>query len=261
MLATFGTVLAGRALVRGGGDPRAGVVIGLLVQNLLSVALAVFFAAAHAKPRAVDFGLRRPPLLRAAGVSTAVGLGLFVLSAAWVGALGLDDSGPSITDRLVADQSTSHALLVLLMVAVAVPLGEEFVFRGCVPGPMQLAGDMAGCSSDRSLLRRDSHRLAAAGRSAVYRRVRVRTLPPVPLDGLAVRAPLPSRSCQLTACGHRRGLDLADSFGGGLLGRRHTGDRSARRGRDGSTLERIDRALRSSAQEVGSSVRLSQSVH
>ncbi len=129
---TFATVLAGRALVRGGGDPRMGVVVGLILQNLLCVGLAVLFAAAHGKPRAADFGLQRPRLPRAAGLAVAVWLGLFVFTAAWVGILGLEDDGPNITDRLAADQSTSQAVLVVVMVAVAVPLGEEFLFRGFV---------------------------------------------------------------------------------------------------------------------------------
>ena len=132
MAATMATVLAGRALVRDGGDPRAGVVIGLILQNLLGVGLAVLVAAAHGRPRAADFGLRRPRLLPAAGLTIAIGVGLFVLSAAWAQALGLGDDAPSITDRLVADESTSQALLVLFMVAVAAPLGEEFIFRGYV---------------------------------------------------------------------------------------------------------------------------------
>jgi len=94
--------------------------------------LAVLFAAAHGKLRAADFGLRRPRLLPAVGLTIAIGVGLFVVSAAWTQALGLGDDTPSITDRLVADESTSQALLVLFMVAVALPLGEEFIFRGYI---------------------------------------------------------------------------------------------------------------------------------
>ena len=132
MAATLVTVLAGRALVRDGGDPRSGVVLGLILQNLLCVGLAVLVAAAHGKVHAADFGLRRPRLLPATGLTIAVGVGLFVFSTAWAQALGLGDDAPSIADRLVADESTSQALLVLFMVAVAVPLGEEFIFRGYV---------------------------------------------------------------------------------------------------------------------------------
>ena len=133
MAATLATVLAGRALVRDGGDPRPGVVIGLIMLNLLCVGLAVLVAAAHGKVRDADFGLQRPRLLpRAAGLTIAIGVGLFVFSAAWAQALGLGDDAPSISDRLVADESTSQALLVLFLVAVATPLGEEFIFRGYV---------------------------------------------------------------------------------------------------------------------------------
>lgn len=106
--------------------------VGLILQNLLCVGLAVLLAAAHGKPRATDFGLQRSRLLPAAGLTISLGLGLFVLNAAWAQALGLDDDAPSIADRLVAEESTSQALLVLVMVAVAVPLGEEFLFRGYV---------------------------------------------------------------------------------------------------------------------------------
>ncbi len=129
---TFATALVGRALVREGGDPRASVVVGMIVLNLLGVSIAVLFAAVHGKPSAADFGLRGPRLARSAALTLAVGFGVFVFAAVWAGALGLEDDGPSITDRLAAEDRTSQALLTLGMVAIAAPLGEEFVFRGYV---------------------------------------------------------------------------------------------------------------------------------
>ena len=126
-------VLAGRALVRPGGDSRPIVVVGLMVQNLLLVGVAVFVAARQGTPRADDFGLRRPSLRRAAVLSFALWLGVFVVTNAWVGALGsAEDEAPDITDRLAANTSAVQAILVLVMVAIIVPLGEEFLFRGYI---------------------------------------------------------------------------------------------------------------------------------
>lgn len=59
-------------------------------------------------------------------------MGLFVLFAFWASAVGLEDDGHNAADRFAADDKARQALLVLVMIAVAVPLEEELVFRGYV---------------------------------------------------------------------------------------------------------------------------------
>jgi hypothetical protein len=75
--ASVALLLVGRALVRPGGDPRPIVVIGLMLQSLLLVAVAVLLGAHQSRPRAPDFGLRRPPLLRAAALSLGLWFAVF----------------------------------------------------------------------------------------------------------------------------------------------------------------------------------------
>lgn len=128
----FATALAGRAIVRDDGDPRLHVIAGLTALSLVRVAVTLLFAAAHARPRGIDFGLRRPPLVRAIALTTAVGVSMFVLFAFWASVIGLEDDGQNAADRFAADDNARQALLVLVMIAVAVPLEEEFVFRGYV---------------------------------------------------------------------------------------------------------------------------------
>ena len=133
LAASVALLLVGRALVRPGGDPRPIVVVGLMLQNLLLVGVALLLGAHQSRLRAADFGLRRPPLLRAAALSFGLWFAVFAITAVWVGLLGLAvDDAPDITDRLAAESSAVQALLVLVMVAVIVPLGEEFLFRAYV---------------------------------------------------------------------------------------------------------------------------------
>ncbi len=64
----------------------------------------------------------------------------------------LGDDGPNITDRLAADESASQALLVLVMVAVAVPLARVPLPGLRLPSPEQLARDSAGGNCGRGAL-------------------------------------------------------------------------------------------------------------
>ncbi len=126
----IGIIVGARSIVRSGGDPRLAVAVALIALNLATVAVAIGFASRHGRPRAADFGLRRPPLARATGLVIAVLGTTLVFSAVWTVALGIDDNAPDVTDRLAATSGTLNALLVLMLVAVATPLAEEFLFRG-----------------------------------------------------------------------------------------------------------------------------------
>jgi membrane protease YdiL (CAAX protease family) len=119
-----------RLIVRDGGDPRLGVVIALILLSLAQVAVVILFASRQGRPTAADFGLVRPPLARATGLVVAVLVAASVLSVAWTVALALDEDALDITDRLAVEGGTLRALLFLVLVAVATPLGEEFLFRG-----------------------------------------------------------------------------------------------------------------------------------
>ncbi len=126
----FGITPGVRSIIRDGGDPRLAVAVALIVLTLAPVRVVLLFASRHERPRGADFGLRRPPLARATGLVIAVLGATFVLGEVWAVSLGSDEDGPSAIDRLAATSGTLNAILVLMGVAVAVPLVEEFLFRG-----------------------------------------------------------------------------------------------------------------------------------
>ncbi|CAN5226011.1 hypothetical protein BH20ACT5_BH20ACT5_15030 [soil metagenome] len=128
-MVSLAVTVGARSIVRDGGDPRLGVAVALIFLTVSAAGVAILFASLQGRPTAADFGLRRPPLLRATGLVIAVWGAVIALTIAWLVAFGIDDS-PSVTDRLVADSGTLNALLVFVLVAVATPLGEEFLFRG-----------------------------------------------------------------------------------------------------------------------------------
>lgn len=77
---------------RGGGGTRALVGLGVAHVLLAVAALGVvlLLAGMGGRPRAADFGLRRPALGRALGLALAVWVGLALTTVLWVSALGLD---------------------------------------------------------------------------------------------------------------------------------------------------------------------------
>ncbi len=126
----FGITVGARSIIRDGGDPRLAVAFALIVLTLVTVGVVILFASRGGRPRAADFGLRRPPFARATGLVIAVLGTTLVLSAVWAVSLGIDKDAPDVTDRLAATSGTLNALLVLVLVAIATPLAEEFLFRG-----------------------------------------------------------------------------------------------------------------------------------
>ncbi len=132
-VAAFGLALAGRAIVSGAGEgPLFGIAIALMLVSAAPVGLALLLARMDDTPTARDFGLRRPRLGRALALMFAVWLGLTALFVLWVQVLGLDDEeGQALTERL-GTEGTLNVLILVVVLTVLGPLGEEFLFRGYI---------------------------------------------------------------------------------------------------------------------------------
>ena len=122
-------VLVGRMALGDGREPRLAPTMLSIVLTLVPIGVIVVLARRHGTVSAPDFGLRRPPLLRATVLIAAIGLTLFAVTALLVALVGFGDEAPDTLDRAAA-HGTPNALLVIVLVAVASPLGEEFLFRG-----------------------------------------------------------------------------------------------------------------------------------
>ena len=136
VLGLFVIVIAG-AFGASTKDPPPGVNIGLTVaQNIALVAAAYFFAMLSGRPAAADFGLRPTRLWRSVRLLVGIWIAFFVLSGIWAAALGLKEQ-QSLPDELGADGSTLNALVVIVLVTVIAPLGEELFFRGFFFGALR----------------------------------------------------------------------------------------------------------------------------
>jgi len=111
-------------------DPSPGVNIGLtFFQNASLIGAALLFAHLAGPPRGRDFGLRPTAVWRAIGLLVAVWVGFYFVSAAWVAGLGLDER-QTLPDELGVDGSTLNLILVIVLITMVAPLGEELFFRG-----------------------------------------------------------------------------------------------------------------------------------
>ena len=118
-------------------DPPPGVNIGLtVVQNLALVGAAYFFAMLSGRPAAADFGLRPARLWRSVRLLIGIWAAFFIVSAIWAAALGLEEQ-QTLPDELGVDGSIVNALLVIGLVTVIAPLGEELFFRGFFYGALR----------------------------------------------------------------------------------------------------------------------------
>jgi len=138
ILAGFGATIFGGMIVAivaaaSGGDfedPSPGVNIGLtFFQNAALIGAALIFAYLAGAPRGRDFGLSRPDLGRAFGLLLVVWFGFYAVSAAWVAALSLDEE-QTLPDELGIEGSTLNLALVIVLITMIAPLGEELFFRG-----------------------------------------------------------------------------------------------------------------------------------
>lgn len=113
------------------GDFSPGVNIALtLFQNVAFLAAAFFFARMiGSRPSAADFGLVKPDLSNAIGLLIAVWVAFYAISTAWALALHLDEN-QELSDRLGAGDSLANTLVVVVLITIVAPLGEELFFRG-----------------------------------------------------------------------------------------------------------------------------------
>jgi len=144
-LAAFGAAIFGGVIIAIIGvamgsdieDPTPGVTIAsTFFQDAAFIGAALIFARLAGRPRGRDFGLRRPRIWRSIGLLTAVWVGFLALSAIWVTALSLDEK-QTLPDELGIDGSTLNLVLVILLITVAAPLGEELLFRGYFFGALR----------------------------------------------------------------------------------------------------------------------------
>jgi membrane protease YdiL (CAAX protease family) len=130
-------------------DPSPGVNIGLtFFQNCALISAALLFAHMSGRPWPKDFGLRSPgaeradpvarraALKRAVGLLFAVWLGFYVVSAIWVAALGLDER-QTLPDELGVHGSALNTVLVVILITIVAPIGEELFFRGYFFGALR----------------------------------------------------------------------------------------------------------------------------
>lgn len=118
-------------------DPPPGVSIGLTVlQNLALIAAAYFFAMLSGRPTAADFGLRPARLWRSVRLLVAIWIGFYVVSGIWAAVMDLEEQ-QTLPDELGADGSLLNALVVIGLVTVIAPLGEELFFRGFFYGALR----------------------------------------------------------------------------------------------------------------------------
>ncbi len=130
-------------------NPSPGVNIGLtFFQNCALIAAALFFAHLAGRPRPKDFGLRAPgadlddsrarrtALKRAIGLLLAVWFGFYAVSALWVAVLNLDEH-QTLPDELGVHGSTLNLILVVGLITIIAPLGEELFFRGYFFGALR----------------------------------------------------------------------------------------------------------------------------
>ncbi|HEX8156221.1 MAG TPA: CPBP family intramembrane glutamic endopeptidase [Solirubrobacteraceae bacterium] len=112
-------------------DFSPGVNIGLtLLQNVALIASAFVFARiSGGRPSAEDFGLVKAQLGRAIRLLIAVWVGFYAISTIWALALHLDEK-QDLPDRLGAGDSLASTLLVVFLITIVAPLGEELFFRG-----------------------------------------------------------------------------------------------------------------------------------
>jgi membrane protease YdiL (CAAX protease family) len=118
-------------------DPPAGINIGLTVgQNLALVGAAYFFAFLSGRPAAADFGLRPARLWRSVRLLVAIWIAFFILSGIWSAVLDLHEQ-QKLPDELGANGTLFNALVVIVLVTVIAPLGEELFFRGFFFGALR----------------------------------------------------------------------------------------------------------------------------
>lgn len=104
-------------------------VVASVIQDLLFVGVAVWFAAMVARPTTEQFGLRATPLRRAASLVVGGYVVFVLLTAAWSAALGLHEK-EKVLQELGANSSAAALVVVAAFTCVLAPICEEVFFRG-----------------------------------------------------------------------------------------------------------------------------------
>ena len=137
MILTLIIAIASAAMGYSLDDPPAGVnIAGTFAQDFAMIAAVLIFASFFGRPRGADFGLLRPAIGKAIGAMFAVWFGFIAFSVAWKFAISLDDP-QTLPDELGIGGSTVNLVLVVIVIAVLAPLGEELLFRGYVFGALR----------------------------------------------------------------------------------------------------------------------------
>jgi uncharacterized protein len=138
LLAGFGMAIFGGAIVGLLGalagasvtHPPASVeLLATLLQDVLLVASAVWFAARAGRPRPGDFGLRATAVVRALVLMVGAYVGFLVFAAVWEAILNLNDK-EQVVQKLGANSGAVGLVAVVALTCVVAPICEEFFFRG-----------------------------------------------------------------------------------------------------------------------------------
>lgn len=121
-----GTVVA---IIGANDDDPTAIIIGTLIQSVVFVTTAVWFASRTRRPRAWHFGLRPTPFWRALGWA-AGGMVAFYVLAAIYGGIVQPDVEQSVAQDLGADDGGFGLIAAGFMIICVAPVAEEFFFRG-----------------------------------------------------------------------------------------------------------------------------------
>ena len=103
------------------------------LQNGAFVGSAIYFARMAGRVGRLDFGLRRPAATGEAVAYVVAGLIVFfTVTAAWSSLLDIHDPKSDLLDELGVHRSSLSLAFTGLLVCVAAPIGEEFLFRGYI---------------------------------------------------------------------------------------------------------------------------------
>ena len=118
-------------------EPPPGVTLGgTFLQDFAMIAAAVLFAHLGGRPVAADFGLSRPRIGYAVRLAIGVWFSFFAFSWVWSVALSLDDK-QTLPDDLGINGSDLNLALVIVLITIMAPLGEEILFRGYFFGALR----------------------------------------------------------------------------------------------------------------------------
>jgi membrane protease YdiL (CAAX protease family) len=138
LLTGFGASVFGGAFVSllaalGGASlshpPSAVELSATLLQDLLFVGAAIFFAARIVAPRPDHFGLRPTPIGRALLLMVGAYAAFAVFTAVWQ-ALSRLNNKEDILQKLGVDKGALSLIVVIALTCVVAPICEEFFFRG-----------------------------------------------------------------------------------------------------------------------------------